>query len=261
VRTNDLLQAWQNDQATLGLWMSSPDPVAAEQMGDLDFDYVCADLQHGILDYTDAVRLMMGLSRSAAMPICRVPWNEPGIIGKLLDAGAMGIIVPMVNTVEQAKAAVSACRFWPEGSRSHGPLRAKQIYGDDYVANANSQIACIPMIETVEAISNLDDILDVPGINAVYIGPADLSLTYGLPPRPDNDDERFQSALQAVVEGCNKRGIAPGIHTTPELAQTRLDQGFKMVTITSNLSAMAVGAGQALEKLRQPSGTSEASMY
>jgi 4-hydroxy-2-oxoheptanedioate aldolase len=252
VRENQLKVAWRQGQPALGLWITTPDPVAVEQLGAIGFDYLCIDLQHGLVDYRDTVALLQALQRSETVPICRAPWNEPGIIGKLLDAGAMGIVVPMVNTAEQAAAAVRACRYAPQGTRSYGPVRAARALGPGYTTDAaNQQVACIPMIETIEALENLDAILDVDGIDAVYVGPSDLSISLGLPPALDQDAEPFVSAVAAVVEGATGRGIAAGIHSTPEAAPRRLEQGFTMVTVTADLLALDRGARTALAQVRR----------
>jgi len=245
-----LKQSWAAGGATLGLWMMSNSAAVAESVVDVGFDYVNIDMQHGFADYADAVDMMRAMTRLDASDdatiTCRVPWNEPGIIGRVLDAGAMGVIIPMVNTVEQAERAVAACRYAPSGARSYGPIRASQVNGPDYHATANERVACIPMIETVEALGNLDAILDVPGIDAVYVGPADLSLTLGLAPQGDHDDSAFNDALTTIVEACDRRGIVAGIHANPEIAAKRLEQGFRMVTVSSDLQALAVGAVAAL---------------
>ena len=158
-------------------------------------------MQHGVIDYQVAVTMLLALSTGDCTPIVRVPWNEPGIIGKMLDAGAMGIIIPMVNSVDEARAAVAACRYAPVGARSYGPTRAAIYAGADYFAHANEQVACIPMIETKRALDDLDAILAVPGIDAVYVGPADLSITLGLPPRMDNGGA-FEEARLTIAEAC-----------------------------------------------------------
>ncbi len=230
-------------------------------MAGLDVDYLNLDMQHGLIDYAGALEVMRALRDARATITVRVPWNEPGIIGKVLDAGAMGVIVPMVNTVEQAQAAVAACRYAPAGSRSHGPIRAGRVNGPDYVATANERVACIPMIETTEALSNLDAILDVPGIDAVYVGPADLSLTLGLPPAGDHDDPAFNDALDTIVAACAARGIVPGIHANPGITQKRLDQGFRMVTVSSDLLSLASGAQANLAASREGGGDRAAAMY
>jgi 4-hydroxy-2-oxoheptanedioate aldolase len=127
--------------------------------------------------------------------------------------------------------------------------------GPGYYPAANDQIACIPMIETAEALANLDQILDVEGIDAVYIGPADLSISLGLAPGTDNPEQIFTDALAAVVSGCKQRGIAPGIHSSPDVAAKRVEQGFQMVTVTSDLTALASGARSALRSVRDGDGS------
>ena len=252
--TNALKTTWRNGDAALGLWISTGNAMTAEVLGDIDFDYINIDLQHGLIDYTEAVPVMQALLGTSAVVTCRVPWNEPGIIGKVLDAGAMGVVIPMVNTPAEAEAAVAACRYAPQGSRSFGPIRAGRLHGPDYASRANAEIACIPMIETAQAIGNLDAILDVEGIDAVYIGPADLSISLGLPPGTDNDAASFNEALDAVLAGCKSRGIAAGIHSDPGVAPKRLAQGFQMVTVTSDSQAAASGARAALRTVREGAG-------
>ena len=207
------------------------EPLLVEAAGEAGYDYVCIDMQHGLASYTDAVAMLQALGRSTAAPVVRVPWNEPGIIGRVLDAGALGVIIPMVNSAEEAERAVAACRYTPVGTRSFGPLTAMIRHGFGYLATANEHVACIPMIETVEAVERIDEILAVPGIDAVYVGPSDLSLTMNLPPLADHDDARFRDALVSVVDACNRHSVTPGIHATPALAAARAQQGFRMITV------------------------------
>lgn len=254
MRENTLKQAWQDDKVTLGMWLSTGSHLAAEHLGATDFDYINIDMQHGLVDYTEALYTLSAMQRIEATPTVRVPWNEPGIIGKVLDAGAMGVIIPMVNSVAEAEQAVAACRYAPAGSRSYGPARAAMALGADYASTANDTVLCIPMIETVQAVEDIDNILDVPGIDAVYVGPADLSITLGLPPGSDQEAQSFNDALAAVVAACNKRGITPGIHSTQALAPKRVEQGFRMITVTSDLLAMISGAKAALRQARGTGG-------
>ncbi len=227
-----------DDGAAFGGWLSVPDGVTAEHVARLGFDYVCIDTQHGFVEYSAAVGMIQGILLGGSVPIVRVPWNEPGIIGKMLDAGAHGVIVPMVNTAADAVAAVSAGRYAPDGSRSYGPTAAVTRPAEPYVDWAREATTVIPMIETVEAIGNLDDILAVPGIEAIYVGPADLSLTLGLAPGNNDDEPAFTEALDAIVAGCRKAGVAPGIHASGALAERRLEQGFRVITVANDVLAI-----------------------
>ncbi len=245
-----LRQMWNEGEPTLGGWLSIPATLSAEVMARGGFDYVCIDTQHGAVDYQTTVELIRAVEHGGSRAIVRVPWNEPGIIGKMLDAGAEGVIVPMVNTVEQAEAAVRACRYAPHGgARSFGPTVAK-LRHDDYVEWARDNVAVIPMIETAEALSNLDAILQVDGIDAVYVGPADLSLTLDLPPGNNDGAAAFDNALSAIVEACDDAGVVPGIHASGPLTPTRLAQGFRLITVIADQLALGDGAAAALAQAR-----------
>jgi len=163
MRENTVKRAWRDGKVVYGCWLSIPSSFSAEVMAHQGYDYVCVDMQHGVIDYQTAVTMLQAISTTEAMPFVRVPWNEPGIIGKVLDAGAYGVVIPLVNTREQAEAAVGACRYAPDGYRSFGPVRATYYAGADYATGANREIACIIMIETTTALANIDDILSVPG--------------------------------------------------------------------------------------------------
>ncbi len=242
---NNLKLKWSNGEAVVGAWATLGSPLATEMLSRAGFDYVCIDTQHGANDYSSTVAQLQAIDCGSATPIIRVPWNEPGIIGKSLDAGAEGIIIPMVNSVAEAEAAVRACRYAPLGARSFGPVRAA-VRNSDYYATANDHVACIPMIETVQAVAALDDILSVPGIDAVYVGPADLSVTLGLPPGNNDDEPAFMEALETIVAACNNHGVVPGMHSTPGLVPKRLEMGFRMLTATADNVAMSAGLKDAV---------------
>ena len=250
MRKNTVMAKWRAGEPALGCWLSIPSSFSAEIMAHQGYDYVCVDMQHGLADYQVAVTMLQAISTTASMPFVRVPWNEPGIIGRMLDAGAMGVVIPMVNSPEEARRAVGACRYAPHGQRSFGPARATYYSGDDYFAHANDEVACIPMIETREVISAIDSILETSGIDAVYIGPADLSITLGLPPGMDNDGE-FADALATVLDSCTRHGVVPGIHSNARLAEKRTSAGFKMVTISADAGALVSGAHRDLKTARE----------
>ncbi len=228
---NTMLETLASGGTALGAWMFLREPLIASAAAQMEYDYVCIDMQHGLQDYGDVTAMLSATAAGGATPIVRTPWNEPGMIGRLLDAGALGIIVPMVNTKAEAEMAAKACRYAPVGFRSMGPVGAGVRHGGDYFAKANTEVAIIPMIETAQAVSNLDDILSVPGVDTIYVGPADLSLTLGLGPGLDNADPKFTEAIDTILAGCKKHGVTPGIHCSPELAGKRFDQGFRLLSI------------------------------
>lgn len=229
--------------------MSTPGFVTAGTAALNAFDYYCIDVQHGVVDYADAAVMIEAVNASGGTPIVRAPWNEAGIVGKLLDAGAHGVIAPMVNTREHAEALVRAVRYAPDGARSWGPILAARRR-PDYLDWARANIAVIPMIETTQALENLDEIVSTPGIDAVYVGPADLSLTLGLPPGNNDGEAAFDDALAAIVAACQRHGVVPGIHSTGALAPRRREQGFRMVTVTSDQLAMNIGLKSELATAR-----------
>jgi 4-hydroxy-2-oxoheptanedioate aldolase len=174
----------------------------------------------------------------------RVPWNEPGIIGKVLDGGAYGVICPMINTRQEAENFVSYCKYPPRGTRSNGPIRAG-LYGSSsgYQATANDETLCIPMIETKTAVKNMTAILDVEGIAGVYVGPSDLGFSYGLVPKLDRDEPEILKIYDKLIKECGKRGISAGIHCSGSAGALRaINMGFKLVTLLNDSGIMATGA-------------------
>lgn len=260
MRENALKRLWAEDKPALGGWLTNASSASAEVFAQAGFDWICVDTQHGLIDYQTSVDMLRAISTSDAVPVVRVPWNEPGIIGKMLDAGALGVIIPMVNSVEEARAAVAACRYYPDGARSFGPTRLGYAYGTDYFANANAEVACIPMIETGRAVEQLDEILLVPGIDAVYVGPADLSITLGQQPRMDNEGA-FEEARLKIARACSARGITPGIHANAQLAEKHAAAGYRMITVSSDLGAMTQGTAADLRHVKGGAPASSQPVY
>ncbi len=249
MRINTVKEKWAAGQVTHGAWLSIPSSFSAEIMAHQGFDWVCIDMQHGIIDYQVAMEIIQAIGTTETIPFVRVPWNEFGVIGKVLDAGAMGVIIPMVNSAEEAQRAVAAFRYFPRGSRSFGPTRASYYAGTDYFLGANDQVACIPMIETKQAVERLDEILAVPGIDAVYVGPADLSITYGLPPGMNNGSP-FEEARVLIAKKCGEHGITAGIHANASLAAKHFAAGYRMITISGDAVAIPVQAQADLKVAR-----------
>ena len=249
---NNVKQLWAAGKAVVNGWLAIPSGVSAEIMAQCGFDAVTVDLQHGVQDYQTMIACFQAMQAHPVTPMVRVPWNEPGIIGKVLDGGAWGVICPMVNTPEQAEAFVSACKYPPRGTRSNGPIRMT-MYGQAsrYQQIANDETLCIPMIETREAVANLDAILDVPGIAGVYIGPSDLGFSHGLAPKLDRDEPEMLAIYERVIAACAARGLSAGIHTgTASYAVRAIGMGFRLVTIANDVSLMAMAARNAVTQIR-----------
>ena len=249
---NKLKEIWQSGGAAVNGWLAIPDGFAAETMAQGGWDSVTVDMQHGVQDYMSMVRCFQAMQSHPVLPMVRVPWNEPGIVGKVLDAGAYGVICPMVNSVEEAKALVSYCRYPPAGARSNGPIRAG-IYGvsTGYQKTANEEVLCIPMIETQQAVDNLEAILDVPGINAVYIGPSDLGFSMGLIPVLDREEPQILEIYEKVIRETGKRGQAAGIHCgSAAYAKRAIGMGFKLVTINNDSGLLLTAAKAAVKEVR-----------
>jgi 4-hydroxy-2-oxoheptanedioate aldolase len=231
VTPDDVRGTWAEGGVTLGMWTAIPDPFALELTAHADLTYICLDQQHGLIDYGDLVALLPVVERHGILPITRVPANEPWLIGRSLDAGAMGIVVPMVSTAQEAAAAVSACRYAPNGVRSFGPIRASLAAGTNDPRRLES-VLCIVMVETMEGLRNLPEIVATPGVDAVYVGPADLALSLGVTPKLEATDAAHAQAIEAIRRACRDGGIAAGIQCNDgEHARREIEAGFQMVTI------------------------------
>jgi len=255
VRENKLKSIWARGEAVVNGWLSIPSSFSAEVMANQGFDSLTVDMQHGVIDYQVAVTMLQGISTTGAMPMARVPWNDPARLMKILDAGAYGVICPMVNTRAEAEALVRACKYPPRGYRSWGPVRASIYAGADYGDHANEDIVVMPMIETAEAMKNLDDILSVPGVDGVYVGPSDLSLALGLKPRLDQTDVPVVEAQQKIAEACKRHGVVAGIHnSTATYALKMIAQGYQFVTLASDSRHMARKAAEEVAVVRKSGG-------
>jgi len=255
MRKNKALARWRAGERTVGAWLALPNTHTAEMMANAGFDWVCVDLQHGLIDYSDLVRMLPAISTSEATPLVRVSGHHASEIMKALDAGAMGVIVPLVNNRAEAEAAIAACLYPPRGTRSFGPIRAALYGGRNYAAEANEEIACIVMIETKAGLENVEDIIAAPGLGGVYVGPSDLGLALGLSPQGDTDDPRHLSAVMTILDACKRRGVPVGIHTSSrDYARKRLDAGFNFVTLGTDAALLAQAAHAELAAARAALG-------
>jgi len=251
MRENRLRTLWKNDQAAINGWLAIPNSFSAETMAHQGWDTLTIDLQHGVIDYQAMVTMLQAISTTPTVPIVRVPWLEPGIIMKSLDAGAYGLICPMVNTREDAQKFVAWTSYAPRGTRSFGPIRALLYGGADYPQHANDTIVRFAMIETAQALDNLDAIMSVEGLDAIYIGPSDLSLALGCRPVFDDVDPPVAQAIDHILERATAHGLKAGVHNgIAEGALARIAKGFRFVTIGSDARLMAAGSQQVLAKMR-----------
>jgi 4-hydroxy-2-oxoheptanedioate aldolase len=251
MRPNRLRQLWAEDKAAINGWLAIANSFSAEVMAHQGWDTLTIDLQHGVIDYAALVPMLQAISTTPTVPIVRVPWLEPGILMKALDAGAYGVICPMINTREDAQKLVAYTHYAPQGTRSFGPVRASLYGGADYAQHANETIVSFAMIETAQALDNLDAILGVEGLDAIYIGPSDLSLSLGCKPVFDDVEPKAQQAIEHIVARAKAHGVVAGIHNgRVDVAQARVDLGFRFVTLGSDARLLAAGSQDLLGPMR-----------
>jgi len=251
MRANKIREIWNTGGAVVNGWLAIPSVISAETMAHQGWDSLCVDTQHGVVDYQDAVGMFAAISTTDVVPIARVNWLDPGIIMKMLDAGAYGIICPMISTPDQAEKFIGACRYPPRGYRSFGPIRALLYGGPDYAKHANDTVIPFAMIETAEALDNLDEILSVEGLDAIYVGPADLSLALGCTPKLDQTEKPVVEAIDLIVRKAREHGVVAGLHNgSPEYAVKMIENGYQFVSIQSDSRLMATAAGAAVAAVR-----------
>jgi 4-hydroxy-2-oxoheptanedioate aldolase len=252
MRKNKLKELFKSGKPIINSWLAVPSSFSAEVMANQGWDSVTLDMQHGLIDYPNAVSMLQAISTTSTTPLARVNWNEPGQIMKILDAGCYGIICPMVSNSEEAKNFVEACQYPPKGYRSFGPIRANIYGGADYAKHANDEILKLAMIETKESLEKLDEILDTPNLDGIYIGPADLSLAVGEEPGFDKPEKsKAFSEILRILSSAKKRNLLAGIHTgSAEYAQKMIDRGFNLITVGSDSRYIASGSKSDIEKLK-----------
>jgi 4-hydroxy-2-oxoheptanedioate aldolase len=251
MKDNRLRTLWKQDRAAVNGWLAIPDSFSAEVMARQGWDSLTIDLQHGVVDYQKMVTMLQAITTTETVPVVRVPWLEPGILMKSLDAGAQALICPMINTREEAQKFVAWTSYAPRGTRSFGPVRAAMVLGADYPTAANDHIVRFAMIETAQALDNLDAILSVEGLDAIYIGPSDLSLSLGCKPVFDDVEPKAAQAIEHIVERARAHGVVAGIHNgLPRVAKARIDLGFRFVTLSSDARMLISGSQELLGAMR-----------
>lgn len=236
-------------ETSLGTWVTIPHPLVAGMLARTEFDWLTVELEHTPITMETAALSFALVAARGKVPLARVPINSVENIKRVLDTGAYGVIVPMVNTRGEAEAVVAAARYAPEGTRSIGGLFHAHNFGTDpatYYAHANDQILVVVMIETAQAVANVDEILSVPGIDACFIGPNDLHKSLGLPPVFESDHPAFVQSVELVLAAAKRHQVAAGIHVgDPEAARRRIGQGFQMIAVGSDAAFLMGNANEA----------------
>ena len=252
MRKNKLKKLFKEGKAAINGWIEMPSSYSAEVMAHQGWDSLTIDMQHGAIDQSDLLQIFQAISTTEVVPMARLNWNEPGQIMKVLDYGAYGIICPMVSNRSQAEKFVQACMYPPKGYRSFGPTRGFMYGGSDYVEHANNEILKIAMIETKEALNELDKIMKTPGLDGVYIGPADLSLAIGEKPGFDKPEGHptYEQILN-ILKCAKKNNLVAGIHNaSPEYAKKMINIGFKIVTVGSDKIFMSDVAQSIVNRIK-----------
>lgn len=262
---NEILRKWANNKPALNGWLSIACPFTAEIIAAQAYDSLTIDLQHGLIGYEVATTMLQAMRASNVTPMVRVPWLDPTAIMKVLDAGACGVICPMINNREEAEALVSYVRYPPAGKRSFGPTRAHFSLGADYIAHANDQIICLAMIETAEGVANLEDIIATAGLDGVYIGPGDLALSLtgrryrvGL----DREEPELIEVIQNILRKTHEAGLRACLHTgSAAYAAKAVGWGFDLVTLNNDVKLLSDAARLNVETVRHLIGeTNQASL-
>jgi 2-keto-3-deoxy-L-rhamnonate aldolase RhmA len=253
MKTNSVRAKLKRGEPSVGTWLTLPDSIAARLMARVGFDWLTVELEHTPVTFETAATSFAIIAASGVVPLARVPWNTGENIKRVLDTGAWGIVVPMVNSRAEAEAAVAAARYAPLGARSIGGQLHAANYETDagtYYRRANDEILVVLMAETVRAIEAADDILSVPGIDAIFIGPNDLLHSMGKPPAFDSDDKQFTDATQHILKTAKKRGVAPGIHVVDAAAaKRRIAEGFQFIAVASEAGLMLSKASEVVRTI------------
>jgi 4-hydroxy-2-oxoheptanedioate aldolase len=246
-----LRELWDRGGVTVGGWCTMPSAFSAELMARCGFDWLCIDTQHGLIGYDQMSVMLQAVAITGTPAFVRVPWNQPDHLMKALDAGAQGVIVPMINSADDARSAVGACRYPPDGYRSWGPIRASLGVTGYSPKSANREVVVAVMIETGAGLEAADEILAVPGIDAVYVGPNDLAVTHGLEPAADAREPERARLIEAALAACQRHGVVAGVHcASVEIARHWREKGFRMLNVTSDAVFMRQQATTVVRALR-----------
>jgi 2-keto-3-deoxy-L-rhamnonate aldolase RhmA len=247
---NSVKEKLKAGNATVGTWVNMGNPDVSEQLSILGFDWLTFDLEHGLMTIPDVQRMMQAINGTDCLPIVRVPINEPVYFKWALDMGAYGVVVPSVNTKEEASRAVRACLYPPQGIRGCGPRRASRYYSEmaKYVKTSNDDVLVVVMIENEAGLANIEEIVSVQGVDAVFIGPDDLSLNLGI--FQQKDHPKFKAAISKVLDACKRHRVAPGMHCNENNINDALSAGFKFCALNDDDTFLTIGAKSCLQGIK-----------
>lgn len=251
MNTERLREQWQQGRPTYNLFLGIPSPWTAELVGHTGFESVTLDMQHGLMDFGTAVTMLQAIQGTPAVPLARLRWNEPSHIMQMLDAGAAGLICPMINTAADVQAFLGACRFPPEGIRSFGPIRAGLYHAGEYRTSAYDTLLTFAMIETAAAVENLEAIAAVPGLSGLFVGPYDLSISLGFEKTADVHDPALLAVLDQVLDACTRHQLFAGIHTGNSAHATLLaERGYQLISCGDDSEVLAAAARRKLDRIK-----------
>jgi 4-hydroxy-2-oxoheptanedioate aldolase len=248
---NSVRERWNKGVPTINGWLTVPATLSAEIMARAGFDSVTIDMQHGAIDYSDALALLTALTATEVTPLVRVPSSDPSFVTRVLDIGALGVICPMINSAAEGRTFAAGARYYPVGNRSSGPLRAAMIYGADYFKQVNDAVVVLGMVETPGAIANLDEILEIETMDGIYVGPNDLGIAMGMAAGTDREEAQFIRTLEDIARRANAHRKIPGLHTnSSRYAARAIAMGFGFVTVCADAGLIREGATAAVRDVR-----------
>ncbi|MAV46685.1 MAG: 2,4-dihydroxyhept-2-ene-1,7-dioic acid aldolase [Alphaproteobacteria bacterium TMED89] len=251
MRPNKIREIWKQGGAVANGWLATPAAFSAEVMAHCGWDSVTVDMQHGLIDYQVAVSQFQAISTTDVVPMVRVPWLDAGLIMKVLDAGAYGVICPMINNGNDARMFAHYASYPPLGTRSFGPVRASIYGGADYTDKANDEIIRMAMVETKEGLEKVDEIVNTDGIDAIYVGPNDLANALGQRPTLDTENEVVLRAFETIIKACRSAGKPVGLHNgSAAYAVRMIKMGFQLVTVQSDAGILKNAASSIVAEIK-----------
>ncbi len=245
-------EQWARQPMVLNGFLAIPSAWTAELMAHCGYDALTIDIQHGLIDYAMALQMLQAISTTTVTPLVRLTWSDPDVIMKMLDAGAMGLICPMIETAEDCHRFVQASKYPPQGIRSFGPYRPQLLHGADYFFQANRMTKALAMIETAKALDHVEQIAAVPHLDGLFVGPYDLSVSLGIEPKGDLNHPQLQQAILHILEVAKKQHLRAGIYTSvPAFAQMATLWGFDLVSFAFDTSLLQQAATTEVKRLKE----------